>query len=454
MSVVRLLFFSILICFSISAQAVSIRVQDWDFVATPTQTGDISSTDDPWYILPIDVHTWGASSKSDYGDIRIVRPSGEEVSYVLVKQGSHIKPHTENTYSPVKILERTMQSHNGVSERVLVLDTTKEGQMYTGIHFDTVKSSKNFRKIVHVYISDTLLSATSPAWKELEQKNIVYNYTDSQGFSVADMDIDFPNMASRYIKIRFEDNDTLLNQVVVSGVKIRFDNQTELSGTSVEDYISGNFTFPSNTDESEHIHGSVMDHTQIYVRDMQAVTSITVHVPSKFASFNRNITIQGSTDNTTWQTITTGNIYRINSPVYVGEQLTIPTPVFTYPYVRIVVQDIGNEPFELEDTVDITSQKMGILFPYAGEDVQSLRFLIGNKTAVAPQYEMQKTLAYVHNTVPVLIKLGNLQSNHTSSSSERNTSSVYVQYKTFIYIVCSMLVVLLGYLGYSWTKRT
>ncbi len=441
-----------MVCAS-SVQAVPLHVQDWSFVATCTPVGDVSVTgDDAWYILPINAHTWNVSDKSDYGDIRIVNSVNEEIPYVLVKQKQHIQTQEKNTYTSVAIVEQTMQAYKGSSERVLVLDTMKEGQMYTGIHFDRVKNSKNFRKIVHVYISDTSLGATSPAWKELEQKSIVYNYTDSQGFSVEDMDIDFPNMASRYIKVRFEDDDTLLNQIVISGAKVRFDNQTESTNNSIEQYISGNFTFPSTQDDVEHIRGTVADGAHVYLHNMQAVTSVTMHVPSKLTNFNKAITIQGSTDNTTWQTITTGNIYRINSPVYVGEHLTVQTPVFTYPYVRIVAQNIGgSEPFEFEDVVDITSQKMGILFPYKGVDVQSLRFLIGNTSAITPQYEIQKTLAYIHNVTPTLVTIDKLESSHASSSA-KNPPTIYMRLQRIV-MICIVCVVLLGYLGYSWKKR-
>jgi len=128
-----------------------------------------------------------------------------------------------------KIIQHTLQQNNEVAERLITVDIGREGHVYTGMSFQTSSSSTNFRKIVRVYISDTLLSASSPAWKEIEQKGTIYKYVDSTGVSVEDMDISFPNMASRYIKLKFEDDELSPNQIDIVGVYMRYERADDIT---------------------------------------------------------------------------------------------------------------------------------------------------------------------------------------------------------------------------------
>lgn len=450
--------------------ASTIETKDWTSISsftTPQSSSSSLLSNNTWYVSQVDSDVWSKSLKSDYSDIRIINSANEEIPYIIVKQGQTAKTESvsKNANSQVKIIENTIQSNKGVSDRVLVLDTGKEGQVYTGIIFNTVKSSINFRKIVNVYISDTLLGANSPAWREVEQKGLIYNYTDPSGFSIENTEITFPNMASRYIKIRFENDQNLIdkgvsfsNQVAISEAQIKYEERNVTTGVKIENYLSGDFIFSKNDLNSTSIsiekilQNQEKKSTEIYVRDVKALTSITLKINEKSTNFNRNISIQGSNDSISWQTVTTGQIHRIYSPIYKGDMLNIMTPVLTYPYLRIVIQNQNNTPLIVEDTINITTQKIGVLFKADNIDVNSLKFLIGNKNIPAPTYEIEKTLAYFNNIVPTEVFLTKTDNNPAFQEGDIHVPFGQ-QYKNIVNGALVLFVVLLGYIGYSWTKR-
>lgn len=467
---VLMIFLTMFACAGVQVSAEVADVKEWSHINTFTEPKNIS--DSSWYVSSVDSSVWTKSKKQDYGDIRIVNSSKEEIPYIIVKQGFVAKTEVLQEYkdSPTKIVENTLIANKGMSERVLVLDTGKEGKVYTGLFFDTLSTSKNFRKSVRVYVSDTLLGATSPSWREVEQKNVVFNYTDALGFMAEDLEIDFPNMASRYIKIQFN-NDVVLqekgvsfsNQIYVSKVYVKYEQKNESLGFKVQNYISGNFNFSSDTDTdpvnviSKKVENIVENiekkSTEIYLHDARAITSIKLNIGQNNTNFNRDITVQGSNDATSWQTVTTNKIHRIDSPIYTGEIVTIPTPVITYPYIRIIIQNKNDTALQIKDTVDITEQKIGIIFKAEGVDVRSLSFLIGNKKAISPTYEIQKTLAYFNNIIPTQVSLQKIEKNPVFIEEE-----IYVpfgeKYKNLVNSALVVFVLLLGYLGYTWTRKS
>jgi Predicted membrane protein (DUF2339) len=465
--------FALTLCCSTHIQASVVQPSDWSHVTTFSSqyasTSELSNNS--WYIAPVDSTVWSKSAVNNQGDMRIVNAKQEEIPYIIVKQGvvADVQAPIQNTNTQAKILENTIQTRGTVSNRVLVVDTGKEGQVYTGISFQKLASSQNFRKAVRVYISDTQLGVNSPAWRIVEQKGLVYNYVDPTGFSVEDMNIAFPNMASRYIKIIFEDDLDLRekgvsfgNQIYITGVYMIYENRDTTTGATIKNYISGNFdftdAFKDNTSNSftqtiqrleEHTETKS---TEIYLKDVHAMTSLVLHVDEKNTNFNRDVVVQGSLDAITWQTVATDRIYRIDSPIFTGESLGIKTPVTTYPYVRIIVHNKNDTPLQFERAIDITMQKIGLLFKAEGVDVQTLTFLIGNKHALPPTYEIKKTIAYVNGNIPAYVTLLPIHKNLDFIPEETHVPFG----EKFPYIVNMALVVfvlVLGYLGYVWTKK-
>lgn len=463
--------FALTLCCSVSMQASVIQTSDWSHKTSFASQYASSTDNNSWYIVPVDSSVLRASAVSDYGDIRIVNEKQEEIPYIIVKQGSvaDIQTPIQNTHTQAKILENTIQTQGVRSQRLLIVDTGKEGHVYTGLSFEKLASSQNFRKVVRVYISDTKLGAHSPAWREVEQKNVIYNYTDPAGFVVEDMNISFQNMASRYIKVVFEDDVVLRekgvsfgNQVHITGVYVAYEHADVAVGTAIENYISGNFNFPDTfkssatnlfTQTIQRIEENVeKKSTEIYLTNLHSVTSLIVSVDDKNTNFNREVVVQGSFDAITWNTVATDRIYRVDSPIYIGESLKIKTPVTTYPYVRIIVHNKNDTPLHFERTVDVTVQKIGLLFKAEGVDVQSLSFFIGNKNVLPPTYEIQKLVAYVNASIPTYVTLFPIYKN-TDFIPEEVSVPFGEKYAYIINIALVVFVLVLGYLGYVWTKK-
>lgn len=448
--------------------AAVVNPTEWSSMST-FSTNEINA--DGWYVVPLSTDVLSKSQKSDYGDIRIVNSANQEIPYVIVKQGVVAKTEApiQNTNVQTKIIENTIQQNQGIGERVVVLDTGKEGQVYTGIQLERVKTVRNFRKVARVYISDTLLGATSPAWREVEQRDVVYNYTDPTGFVVEDMDIRFPNMTSRYIKIRFTNDPAIkdagvefVNQIAISGARMMYEERDVTVGNKIENYLSGNFAFAGNTPSSgfsvvslkaeKIIENTDKKSTEVYVRDVQDITSIKLTIDKDVVNFNRDVTVQGSIDNITWTTVTSGQIYRIDSPIYKGEMLTIQTPVITYPYLRIIIQNKNDRSLKFENTVDVTIQRVGALFTAFVADLDALKLLVGNPVAVTPKYEIEKTLTYFNSIVPTMVKLYPVAKNPLFELEDVHTP-FGEKYKNLVNIALIMFVALLGYLGYIWTRK-
>ncbi len=436
-------------------------------------TFDIQRTvpyDTSWFVVPIDSSVWSKSQKAGYGDIRIVNESYEEIPYIVLKQGAsaHVQNPIQQHGPQVKIVENSLKGNKSGADRILVIDTGKEGQVYTGMYFERKLDAKNFRKSVRVYISDTLLGASSPAWREVEQKNTVYHYTDSVGFSAEDMDIGFPHMTSRYIKVVFSD-DTILkekgvtftNQIHVTGVRMIYDAPDTTEGIQISNYISGNFVFDDNQDsapsrtvlEADRVVENVeKKSTEIYINNLYAVTDITLDVDERSVNFNRDITVQGSTDGVVWKTVTTGQIYRIDSPIYTGESLTIETPIITYPYVRVIVQNNNDTSIRFNKNIITSSQKVGLLFKTDDQNIAALKLLIGNPHTITPSYEIEKTAGYFPKIVPTQVFLKPISS-HDAYIPEDVRKPFGEEYRYLVNIGLIVFVLILGYLGYTWTRK-
>jgi hypothetical protein len=458
-------------CISSSTIAAVIEEKDWSHMSTFV-TPQVLPSGTTWYVAPLDSSVWLQSKAADFADLRIVDTTKTEIPYLVIKEGGVAKTQGINQYTQTKtkIIENSIRSKNGKSERVLVLDTGKEGQVYTGISFEKNLNAKNFRKAVRVYISDTMLGASSPAWREVEQKNVVYNYTDGLGFIAEDMDISFSNMASRYIKVEFLDDAVLMeggvsfsNQIQIDNAYMHYDEQKKSIGTQIQNYLSGNFKFTATESDiasqailkkiDRIVQNTEKKSTELYINDVRAATRITLKVDESDTNFTRDVTVQGSSDAATWNTIATGQIHRIYSPIYVGEKLFLETPVSTYPYVRVIIQNKNDKALAFQDVAYINEQKVGVLFKAENININTLRLLIGNKKAIQPTYEIQKTLPYFNTLIPAQVYVRDIQENPLYVP-EKIEKPFGIMYQNALRIVLVVFVLVLGYLGYTWTKKS
>lgn len=203
-----------------------------------------------WYVAEI--------PQADVRNIRLTESSDKDIPFFL------IPPHTSSSTVETLVTDATNTDiiSNDIiqKQRVLVVDTLKEGQMYFNIHILTEASSTDARHKVRVFISDSLLKATSPAWKEIEQRNEDY------------LHIAVPGISSRYIKLSFENVDAAGSEIArIQGVVVSTDNITSEHNLSIKEYLQ------KNTSTSTYIIFNTKDpgllDVKISVDDGQAITT-------------------------------------------------------------------------------------------------------------------------------------------------------------------------------------
>ncbi|MBC7981695.1 DUF2339 domain-containing protein, partial [Candidatus Parcubacteria bacterium] len=236
---------------TVTASAKVVDVKNWTTIANlafpQLSVGNSTSSKDQYiFVLPINKDVINLSKKNDLSDIRIIDKERNEMPYILVKSNQSSYSVQEDKIS-VKILENSV-ARDG--KKILVMDTNREGALYNTLYLIRDQKSQNFRKKVRVYISDSFLTANSLSWREFEQKNIIYNYTDTSNFSVENLNINLSGVSSRYLKIEliddtdFDKNIKVNNQVSIPDAQIGYlQSEAKNNGYLVKDYLRGTFAF-------------------------------------------------------------------------------------------------------------------------------------------------------------------------------------------------------------------
>lgn len=375
-----------------------------------TQYAIARAAEDMWYVSEFQPSLVG-------NGIHLIDSENTEVSYVLLGQVVSTTTTPVETF-PVKVVEQT--------DTAVVFDIGREGQVYTGLQLEVSPESKNFRKVVRVFIADTVLSARSPVWRELEKKNVVYAYADEDGFVLRNLNINFPDASTRYIKIQFDENGSDSSPITVTGAGVVHDTVKIVSEKKIRDYVAGNFDFTSKSPVKK-----VSIENNVFT-DAKKITGVILRVDASVSTFKKTIIIETSDDGAVWKTHATGDVYRIDSPMYVGENTTLTFPPITSPYVRISTDlPIGN-------SVDVTTQEMVILFKIDPEQKNALQVIVDHTGIATSSYILQKELSGAGNVVPEIVAVKT-----SNTTQERNP-----------YVVYGVILLIAGILAYLRFKKT
>lgn len=363
----------------------------------------------------------------------LINAENMEIPYVLLKQKSTTSS-IKKEVQPVRIVENTVQKYENGLERIVVLDTAKEGQIYTGIDIAPTTDSKNFNKIARVFVSDSLLGANSPAWRELEKKTIVYNYTEDD-FTVENLSIRFPDVSTRYLKIHFVENSSnpsSMNIVEARAVQDTVENVSR----RIKDYVAGNF------DISKAPYTKDVKLENNTFTDAAFVNGITLNVDANLTTFRKTASVEISEDGVTWKEVGRGEIYRIKSPVYEGEYTTIYTDTVSAPYMRI------NTDLPLENTAQVIVQEMAVLFKIDPAEKDDVSILVDTAGIATSSYILQKELGNVGNIVPEVVDIQK-RATEVEGQSTKNSFIIY----SAIFIIAGILAYLRYRLRYKATRK-
>lgn len=445
---------------TVNVNAKVIDIKNWTTEASlKTSDIEVQNNNQNLYVLPINKDIITLSKKNDLSDIRIIDKDKNEIPYILVKSNQNTQSVSDEIRE-VKILENSL-TRDG--KKILVVDTNKEGFLYNDIFLTVDPKSVNFRKKVKVYISDSFLTANAPAWREFEQKNVIYNYTDGVNFTVENLGIKLSGISSRYVKLEliddidFDKNIKVNNKITVQSVQVRYiKDKNQNIGFRVKDYLSGNFVFDDILvyKDINLLNNNVFaNKSEIIFEGDIDVEELTLKVDSDEKNFNRNLVIQGSNNDVEWFTISNTNIYRIDSPVYKGEKLNIEIPASTYKKFKVIIQNNNNKPLDILKTAKVKIQNTGVMFKIDdGKKISDLKIIVGNNVELSPIYDIKSIINYFEESVPQIIEYGNLINNpeyipfkQIIPFGERN--------KVFLNIGLLLFILIVGIFGFFWMKK-
>lgn len=467
---------TLILGFTTPALAETVNLKDWTTVADIVSVvpAPAVSAGGDWYLaeLPGEVIR---KSQSSGRDIRIIDNTNTEIPYVIVKQGTAAPVagmgDINDGTARIRVTENSMQKGNTGDERVVVLELPVEGRVYNGLDIQVAPNTTNFRKVVHISISDNPLGATSPAWRELETKPIIYSYSDGQGLFVQDTRISFPNASSRYIRLRFAQDERLanagaqfINNVFITGVRVVYDSFTTEKGITIKNYVAGAWNSDKSIVETAKID-SINQNTQTKTTEVVYSASnplgfigmmkVTLKIAQGENNFKRQVMVQGTNEvgtSSVWQTLSSGQIYRIDSPVFQGESLSIAFPPANYLRFRVIIQNNNDAALKIEDPAEVETQKQAVLFKKVDKNISGLKLLVGNRTVAAPTYEIEKTIAYFDTTVPNKVEIINVKDNPLFTTPV-DTTPFGEKNKWLLNGGLIVFVILVAILGFRWRAK-
>ncbi len=446
--------------FSIKIEAKVVEIQNWTTQADIKMPEiEIQNDNQNLFILPIDKDVVTMSKKNDLSDIRIIDKNKNEIPYILVKSNQNNQSISDERKN-VKILENSISRDN---KRVLVLDTNREGVLYNNLYLSRDIKSVNFRKKVKVYISDSFLTSNSSAWREFEQKNIVYNYTDGINFTVENLDINLSGISSRYIKLEliddldFDKNIKVNNKVAIGSVQVQYiKDENKNIGFKVKDYLSGNFEFDNLSIYKDVILLNKTDFeskSELTFEGDIDTEELILQVDNSEKNFNRNIVLQGSNDDVDWPIITNTSIYRIDSPTYKGEKLNIKLPPSTFKKFRVIIQNNNNKPLLVEKTAKVKIQNTGVIFKTDKDvNISDFKIIVGNNIDLSPIYDIKSIINYFEETTPQIIGYQDLI-NNPQYVPTKNIIPFGERNKVFLNIGLLLFILIIGIFGFFWMKK-
>jgi hypothetical protein len=353
---------------------------DWQFM----RPIDLSSVAMPGTYVKLNVdRAVSAKASPSLADLRIVTGDGEEVPYQLVIEDEQVRQEY------VKSTLRDLSTQNG--ETMFILDLGSSGTIHDHLLVSTV--SKNFKRPVSVYASDTATEHGDRDWRLLSDKSYIYNFYDrALGFDAGSKDIYYPESTSRYLRVvigRGEGSD-----VAVDGSKVLRVLERDAKKNRMREHAS----VAQNAKEKS---------TELTVdlgASGVATRKITLATDERY-NFSRRVVIQGSNDAASWTLLGQGYVFLLDTPLFSGSDLSVSYPESKMRYIRAVVFNEDNKPVAWSNTVVMEGVARAIVFATRSGFATHVLYY-GNSKANAPRYDIARFFQYVEGTTLPEVMLG------------------------------------------------
>lgn len=457
-----------------TATAETISITQWATVADISPVSGAVTGSSEWFLVELPGEIVKKSANPSLSDIRLIDSTNTEIPYVIVRQGDTMavaEGKVTPEGKPAKILENTLDRGPRGQDRIMVLEIPLEGKVYNGINLQTSPNSDNFRKVVRIAVSDVQLGATSPAWREIESKPVIYNYSDRQGLYVEKTKFNFIPATSRYIRLRFEQDPALAasgvqftNNVVVESARVVYESDTTNQGVAIGNYLTGQWLAESDITQSAGVqsiteNASTKSTEIVYKTDnvfgFVGANKITIKVDKDETNFKRQVTVLAGVQDgldITWKSIGAGQIYRINSPVFQGESTGIVFPPTSANYFKVIIQNNNDTALKFDSIAAVDIQKTAVLFKKSDKDLSGIKLVTGNKAAIAPTYEIQKTVSYFETIKPEKVLVQNIKDNPLYNNITPEIPFGQ-KYKWLLNTALVVFVLLIALLGWKWRVK-
>ncbi|MDA1127245.1 MAG: DUF3999 family protein [Chloroflexi bacterium] len=333
---------------------------------TPSETSLVEVAPD------FDVYVHAAP---DLSDLRVVEEISErEVPYKLIVERG------EQRRASVSVTMRDL-GHVAGQYTTFVLDLNQQGALHNELEIST--SSQNFQRDVVVEGSED-----GENWRVLDDKRQIFDFTISERrFTTRDTRVQYPSSTARFLRVRIIDGE--LAPLDVRGAVVFFAQQIQ----------------PHQTKYPITISAPVEDatkRTSEFVLDLEnsglPTNRLSLTIPQE--NFYRRVMLEGSHDNQSWSPLRQSeNVYKFNTPKFVGSQLSIAYSEATYRYFRLTIFNEDDAPLSVA-SVQASGISRKLIF--SAEPGVSYRLYYGNADANRPSYEFEHLFPYlVTENLPV-----------------------------------------------------
>ncbi|MDO8593975.1 MAG: DUF3999 family protein [bacterium] len=323
-----------------------------------------------------------AAGSTGYKDVRVLQ-GNREVPYQFSAETAEIRAQ----YLSSQVIDTVVDSAGRLQ---FILDVGKNGTLHSRIHIEI--DSKNYKRQVSVFASANLLPHSSASWNLLTDKGYIFKFSDPvTKFTTDSGEVPYPQNTSRYLRVVIENGpEGALS--LTSGSVFRY----EISSAKEETE-----TLPADVLQKKE------NQTTEVIFDLGAAGIPTNKVTLSIAdrgNFSRSAHLFGSVDATSWSRVGQGYLSAIDTPKFIGSNLSIEYPESTYRYYKVSVQNFDDAHLQIGNKVEVTHIIRTVVFEATPNTAYTLYY--GNPLAYTPQYDLSRYFEYLETTSLPEARLG------------------------------------------------
>lgn len=289
-----------------------------------------------------------------WADLRVIDDSGRAVPFVL-----HAR--TERRSREPRQARLMDLTHKAGEDTRAIVDLGAQAPVHNGIEVQTPMQDFFARVAIDV-------SANAKDWRILHEGAPIYRFEKS-GLD-GNQTVRYTDNASRYLRLRITDGPERFS---LTGVRVWHEVKQEAELVPVDVNLRPDPASPPGE--------------SWWVADAAGQPLSQVAFAVEQGAFHRPVRIRTSEDGTTWRTVGSGDIYRMEGAEGVREQLSVGFAESRARFLRVEVVNRNDAPLA-GARLSLYTTPRRVVFP--AEPGRSYRLLYGNPRASAAQYEMAR----------------------------------------------------------------